>query len=88
MNLLNPNVYVFWGTIGAPIVLEGWAKAPALGLSFLLGMYGTLIPVTAAIVALFGTTGQLNPNARRVLRALSALLLLGLGLYQLWQGIS
>jgi hypothetical protein len=38
-------------------------------------------------VVLFGAVRQLGPRANRALLGISALALLGFGIYQLWQGI-
>jgi len=87
MNLLNPNVYIFWGTIGAPIVLDGWQTSFWQGAAFILAMYGVMIPANAGLIVLFGTTGQLKPAVRRALSAALALLLVGVGLYQIGTGL-
>jgi threonine/homoserine/homoserine lactone efflux protein len=86
MNLLNPNVYIFWGTIGAPIVLDGWQTSFWLGAAFILAMYGVMVPANAGLIVLFGTTGQLKPNVRRFISAALALLLLGVAVYQVGMG--
>jgi threonine/homoserine/homoserine lactone efflux protein len=88
MNLLNPNVYIFWGTIGAPIVLEAWQKAPALALTFVATFYAILIPVTAGFIVLFGIPGRLKPGWQNKLLAGLSLLLLAMGVYQLWNGVN
>jgi threonine/homoserine/homoserine lactone efflux protein len=87
MNFLNPNVYIFWGTIGAPIVLEGWQTAFWQGMAFIVGMYGIMIPATAGLIILFGTTGQLKPDVQRMISGGLALLLSGVALYQIGTGI-
>jgi threonine/homoserine/homoserine lactone efflux protein len=87
MNFLNPNVYIFWGTIGAPIVLDGWQTAFWLGTAFIVGMYGIMIPATAGLIILFGTTGQLKPDVQRMISGGLALLLSGVALYQIGTGI-
>jgi threonine/homoserine/homoserine lactone efflux protein len=86
LNALNPNPYIFWGTIAGPILIEGWRHSPASGLGFLLGFYGTLIGGFMAFVLLFAIAGRLDPGASRILSGASALLLLLFGLYQLWLG--
>ena len=87
MNLLNPNVYIFWATIGAPIVLAGWQRSIWLGWAFILGMYGAMIPANAALIFLFGTTGYLNPRIRRWTGLALAGLLCALGIYQVVTGV-
>jgi threonine/homoserine/homoserine lactone efflux protein len=87
MNLLNPNPYLFWGLIGGPIVLSGWARAPHIGLGFLAAFYLTIILGTAAFIVICGSTRRLGARVTRLLGVVSALALLGFGLYQLWQGL-
>jgi threonine/homoserine/homoserine lactone efflux protein len=87
MNLLNPNVYIFWGTIGAPIVLGGYQQSVWHGAAFILAMYGVLVPATAGLIVLFGTTGQLKPNLQRTISGGLALLLSCIALYQIGTGI-
>lgn len=86
LNALSPNPYIFWATIAGPILIEGWRQSPALGLSFVLGFYGTLIGGFAGFVVLFAVARKLDPRLSRTLSAASALLLLLFGLYQLWMG--
>ena len=86
MNLLNPNPYIFWSTVGGPILLEGWRLAPAFGLAYLLGFYGTLIGGMALLIVLFGKAQQLGPRVERALLAASVMLLALFGLWQVWQG--
>ncbi|MEA4907148.1 MAG: LysE family transporter [Chloroflexi bacterium] len=85
MNLLNPNVYIFWGTIGAPIVLEEWERLSPPGVRFLGAMYGTMIPATALLILLFSSARRLNAGLRSGLNVALAGVLLLFGLYQLWQ---
>jgi threonine/homoserine/homoserine lactone efflux protein len=88
MNLLNPNPYIFWGTVGGPILLEGWRLAPALGGAFLIGFYLLLIGGLILLVIGFGMLGQVSPRVSRVLSGVSALVLLAFGGYQLASGIA
>lgn len=87
MNALSPGPYIFWSVLAGPIVLEGWRQSPLLGVSFVLGFYGTLIGGFAAFVILFATTSQLGPRVRYILNIVSAIALLIFGLYQLWTGL-
>lgn len=87
MNTLSPGPYIFWSLIAGPIVLEGWRQSPRLGLSFVLGFYGTLIGGFAAFVLLFATASRLDPKVSRILTLISGLVLLVFGLYQLSQGL-
>jgi threonine/homoserine/homoserine lactone efflux protein len=87
MNGLSPNPYIFWGTIGGPILIAGWRQSPTHGASFMVGFYGTLIGGFIAFIALFAVAKNLDPRVGRGLSLASALALLLFGLYQLWQGV-
>ena len=87
INLGNPNVYVFWGTIGAPIVVSGWGNSPAWGMAFVVGMYSMLILVTAATILLFGLTGSFSGAVRRWILLALAVVVIGFGIYQGFTGI-
>jgi hypothetical protein len=84
MNAISPGPYLFWGLVGAPILLDAWRQAPALGIAFLLGFYVTIVASLAGIILLFGTARHLGPRVTRALLGISVLALLGFGLYQLW----
>ncbi len=43
VNLLNPHPYLFWLTVGSPIVIKGWAESPFNAAGFLTGFYGCLV---------------------------------------------
>jgi threonine/homoserine/homoserine lactone efflux protein len=79
MNLLNPNPYIFWGTVGGPILLAGWAQGVASAVLFLVGMYIMLVGGLALLIYFFGTVGALSGQARWWLGALSAVALLLFG---------
>ncbi len=85
-NALGPGPWLFWSTVGGPAFLAGWGESPSSGLLFLMGFYLTMLAVLSALIALFAAAGQLGPRFVRRLRALSALLLLGFAIYQLWNG--
>jgi threonine/homoserine/homoserine lactone efflux protein len=87
IDLLSPSVYLFWTTIGAPIVLEGWQISTLHGLAFILGMYLVFIPSLAVLIILFGQTGKLPEKAQRWIGFGLTLLLAGMGVYQIWKGI-
>jgi len=87
MNLLNPNPYIFWSTILGPILIAGWQKSPPYGGSFILGFYVSLISIFMGFIALFGTARHLGPQVTRILSGVSALALLGFGVYQVWVGV-
>ena len=87
VNLGNPNVYVFWGAIGAPIVLTGWSLSPLIGLSFILGMYMMLVITVAFTIFVFGLTGKLSPKVKSWLLQILALAVIIFGIYQATTGV-
>lgn len=86
-NLLSPVPYIFWSTILGPLLLAGWQESPAVGVAFLLAFYGTLVGGFALTIIIFDVLGRFPPMITRALGLVSAVLLLYLGLAQLWQGI-
>jgi threonine/homoserine/homoserine lactone efflux protein len=87
VNILNPSPYIFWTLVTGPILLEGWRKTPVYGLAFVVGFYVTMILSLIAIILIFGTVRQLGPKINQALLGISAIALVGFGLYQLWLGI-
>lgn len=62
-NLLNPSPYLFWVTIGAPLIVEAWQVYPAAAVAFLLAFYTFLVGSKASIALTVGKTrGFLNPR--------------------------
>ncbi len=51
VNFLNPHPYLFWLTVGAPIILKGWAENPLAAVSFLASFYTCLIGATIVVAA-------------------------------------
>ena len=88
MNALNPNPYIFWSVVGAPIILSGWRESAGIALGFVVGFFGTFVIGLGALIVLFATAGKINPNINRTLRMIAAVSLLGIGLYQVYTGTS
>jgi threonine/homoserine/homoserine lactone efflux protein len=86
VNVLNPNPYLGWMLVMGPLLMKGWREAPAHGIALVIGFYGTIVAGGAAIVILFSTAKALGPRLNRILIGVSAIGLVLLGLYQLWQG--
>lgn len=87
-NLLSPNPYIFWVTIGGPILLTAWREAPINGLAFLAGFYVALIGGLIAFALAFSAAGRIGPRVNRTLGWVSAVALLAFGLFQLARGVS
>jgi threonine/homoserine/homoserine lactone efflux protein len=88
MNLLNPNVYIFWATIGVPTILTGWQISPLHGLAFGLGFYVTMIPMTMLWIMILGTVGNLKPAVQKIISWVIVVLLVVVGLTMIINGIS
>jgi hypothetical membrane protein len=69
-----------------PLLMKGWREAPVYGIALIIAFYGTIVLGCAAIVILFSTARVLGPRLHRALLGLSAIGLVLLGVYQLWQG--
>jgi threonine/homoserine/homoserine lactone efflux protein len=74
LNLLNPHVYLFWATVGAPMVLRGWAVDPARPAAFLAAFYLGLVGSKAVLAVLLGNARNLlaGNSYRVILRLLGA----------------
>jgi threonine/homoserine/homoserine lactone efflux protein len=48
-NLLNPNAYIFWFTIGSVAIVESWKLNPRASVLYLLGFYTFLIGSRATL---------------------------------------
>ena len=53
-NVLNPHPYLFWFTVGAPIVWHAWATNPVNAVGFLVVMYGCLVGSKMLLALLVG----------------------------------
>ena len=76
-NLLNPHPYLFWLTVGAPILWQAWATRPVNAAGFLGAMYGCLVGSKMLLALLVGRSRSvLTSRAYRLLvRALGCVLL-------------
>lgn len=88
MNALSPGPYLYWSLVTGPILLAGWRESPALGLGLLLGFYVSMVGLLATLIVLFGTAQRLGARVNRAMLGVSALAMVGFGLYQLWRGLA
>jgi threonine/homoserine/homoserine lactone efflux protein len=84
---LSPGPYIYWTLVTGPILIKGWRETPVNGIGFLAGFYLMMIGSLAGIIIVFGLASQSGPKFSRVMLGISALALLGFGLYQLWMGV-
>jgi len=85
VNVLNPNPYLFWFSVGAPIVIKGWREDPFGAAVFVAGFYGSLVGSKVFIAFLVSKsrvffTGRIYGYLRRVLGML--LFIFGLVLFK------
>ncbi|MEN6601554.1 MAG: LysE family transporter [Bryobacteraceae bacterium] len=77
INLLNPNVYLFWAMVGAPMLLKGWAKNSIAAFAFAGGFYACLVgsKILVAIAVSRSRSALTGRGYQIALRLLGALLL-------------
>lgn len=78
INATSPGAYLFWGTVGGPLLLAAWAESAATAGVLLLGFYGTFLLFLAALALLSHQLRRLPAGAVRLLWLVSALLLAGM----------
>lgn len=85
-NALNPHPYLFWATVGGPALVSSWRISPWHTLAFVLPFYFVLLGSKVTVAWLVSRrAGALSQEwYRRVLVGCS-LLLLGMGLWLIWQ---
>ncbi|MEJ2291809.1 MAG: LysE family transporter [Deinococcales bacterium] len=88
MNLLNPNPWLFWGLVGAPIVVAAWQAAPPHALGFMVAFYAVMVGVTGVLIVVFGSAAALGPRLRQGLLGLSVVALAAFAAVQLVVGVS
>jgi threonine/homoserine/homoserine lactone efflux protein len=77
VNLLSPHPWLFWLTVGGPILVAAWASNPAAAVAFLVAFYAVLVGskvVIAAAVA--GGRRKLSPTALHRAHQVAGVLLL------------
>jgi threonine/homoserine/homoserine lactone efflux protein len=90
VNATNPHPYLFWATVGAPLLVKSWRTSPWLALAFLLPFYGLLIGSKVILAWLVSRgAGTLSETwYRRVLAGSGVLMLVmaGILIRQAWVG--
>jgi threonine/homoserine/homoserine lactone efflux protein len=64
VNLLSPHPWMFWLTVGGPLLVEAGQRSTALAVAFVGGFYATLVGAKIALA------GVVEAGARRVRRRL------------------
>lgn len=86
VNMLNPAPWLFWLSVGGPILTEAWQGPKLAALGFLVGFYALLVgcKIGLAWVVASGRRFLTDRWYRRLLAG-SGLLLAGFGLLLIWQ---
>jgi threonine/homoserine/homoserine lactone efflux protein len=88
-NLLNPHPWLFWVTVGVPILVTAWDRSPIDGIVFLAGFYVLLVGSKVAIAALVAAgRRRMTPRWYRLAVLASGIILLLAGLLLLWEALS
>lgn len=53
-NLLSPHPWLFWATVGGPILVGAWGRSPWAGIGFLAGFFGVLVGTKLMLAAIVG----------------------------------
>jgi len=85
-NALNPHPYLFWATVGGPALVGSWRLSPWYALAFLLSFYVVLLGSKVTVAWLVSSrAGALSQDWYRRVLVGCGLLLLGMGLWLIWQ---
>lgn len=78
VNALNPHFYVFWLTVGAPIVVRGWSETPLAAAGFAVGFLSGIVGTKVVVAVIAGTSRQFlsGRGYRGIMRGLAAVLAL------------
>jgi len=77
VNALSPHPYIFWITVGAPVLIQAWADGPLAAVGFLVGFYACLVGAKMLLAVVAGRSGgRLRGGAYRAVMAVLGVLLL------------
>jgi threonine/homoserine/homoserine lactone efflux protein len=89
VNVLSPHPWIFWITIGGPLLVTQVATSLWHPLAFLVGFYALLVGSKVLLAAaIAGGRRWLNDRTYRFVLAASGLLLIFFGLLLLREAIS
>ena len=78
VNLLNPNPYLFWFSVGAPTIIKAWTENPFAAVAFVTGFYACLVGSKVFMAALVSKSRQffIGKTYVYLMRVLGMLLLI------------
>lgn len=86
VNLISPHPWLFWLSVGSPILINAWRTNPTMAALFLLGFYALLVGSKIAIAwGVAGARHLLDDRWYRNLLRLSGVLLLVFAALLFWQ---
>ncbi|NLN92367.1 MAG: LysE family transporter [Candidatus Hydrogenedens sp.] len=87
VNVLSPHPWLFWFTIGAPVLYTAWKQQPAQAFLFLSSFYLFLIGSKVVTALSFGIYGRFLQDKYRIIimRVLSCVLVF-FAVLLLWKG--
>lgn len=88
VNLLNPHPWLFWLTVGSPILVAAWREGPANAFAFLAGFFTLLVGCKVAVsLAIAGGRRWFTDGSYRALLLASGVLLIVFGLLLLREAV-
>ena len=88
-NLTNPNPYLFWFTVGAPIMVRSFQHNLSKGLSFLVSFYLGLVGIKLILAIAAGKSRNfLQGFLYRSIMQLLSLMLICFAIYLMLDGIA
>lgn len=89
VNVLSPHPWLFWFTVGAPLLHKAWVEQPARALVFLTAFYSFLMGSKIVIALSMGIYGRFLRDQQRIIimRILSCFLAFFACLL-LWKGLT
>lgn len=89
VNILNPNPWLFWLGVGAPLLRRVWAEGVGFGVLWLVVFYTGLIGVKVGFAVIVGRTRDHLPE--RALKGsimVSTVLMLAVGCWLVFRGVT
>lgn len=88
VNVLNPAPWLFWSTVGAPLLVVTWRDSPAGAALFLVGFYLLLVGMKVLLaVVLASARHRIDDRAYRTILAIAGAMLLVFAALLAYQGV-
>jgi threonine/homoserine/homoserine lactone efflux protein len=87
MNWLSPGLYLFWGTISGPLLVEGLDRSLWHGMAFLVAFYSTFLGFLALYVLVIVRLRRLDEKVTHALYVLTMVILVVFGILLIGQGV-